>query len=101
MKSLGPPSPPASVTVRFCPGATIAALSCVLLTKVVGLGLPFQFTTEPDTKPEPLTASERPAPPATVLDGDSEVATGTGGGTNTTVTAGLVAARVEPLLRNS
>jgi hypothetical protein len=72
----------------------IVAASCVLLRNVVARGLPFQFTTDADVKPDPFTVSVNPAPPATVLDGDSEVATGTGGGTNTTVTVGVVAAIV-------
>jgi hypothetical protein len=74
--------------------AAIAAVSCVLLRKVVGRGLPFQLTTDADVKPDPFTVSENPAPPATVLDGDNEVATGTGGGTKMTETVGLVAAVV-------
>jgi hypothetical protein len=79
--------------------AAIAAVNCVLLTNVVGRALPFQFTTDEDAKPDPLTASVKPAAPATPLEGASEFTAGTGGGTKTTVTAGLVAARVEPLLR--
>ena len=36
------------------------------------------FTTEVDTKPDPLTVSVKPAPPAVALAGDSEVSAGTG-----------------------
>jgi hypothetical protein len=79
--------------------AVMAAVNCVPLTNVVVRGLPFHFTTEVDAKPDPFTARERPAPPARTVDGESEFTTGTGGGTKITVTVGLVAARVYPLLR--
>ena len=72
----------------------IAARSCVLLMNVVGRGLPFQLTTELAAKPEPFTVREKPPEPATVLDGDSVLATGAGAVAAVTVTAGLVAARV-------
>lgn len=39
----------------------IAALSCVALTKVVGRGEPFQFTTSPFTKSVPVTSRVKPA----------------------------------------
>ena len=38
-------------------GAVIAAVSCVLLTKVVVRAVPFQFTMEPETNPVPFTVS--------------------------------------------
>jgi len=40
----------------------IAAVTCPALTKVVVRGLPFQFTTNPLTKPAPFTFSVTPAP---------------------------------------
>jgi hypothetical protein len=43
------------------------------LTKVVANDLPFQFTTEPGTKPLPFTVREKPAPPGAVLVGTSGV----------------------------
>src|SRR5690349_14236056 len=67
--------------------AVMAARSCVPLRNVVARGLPFQFTTDADVKPDPLTVTVTPGLPATVLAGDSDVAIGTGGGTKTTVTA--------------
>ena len=44
--------------------ASMAAASWLLLTKVVGQGLPFRFTTDSGTKPMPLTVSVKPGPPA-------------------------------------
>lgn len=49
--------------------APTAAVSCELLTKVVGRGLLFQFTTELETKPLPVTVNVNPAPPGTALAG--------------------------------
>ena len=49
--------------------AEIAAVNCELLTKVVVLGLPFQFTTDPETKPVPFTVSVNAALPGTTVVG--------------------------------
>ena len=58
-------------------------------------------TTDDETNPLPLTV-QRDAPAPTIIDdGVVDVRTGAGFGPGTTVTAGLVAARVKPPLRNS
>src|SRR4051794_30904086 len=44
---------------------SIKAVTWVELRNPVAIGDPFQFTTEPDTKPEPVTVSWNAAPPAT------------------------------------
>jgi hypothetical protein len=49
----------------------IVAVSCEPLTNVVVRGLPFQFTTDPDTNPVPFTVSVKPAPPGATLAGIS------------------------------
>src|SRR5215469_8645197 len=46
--------------------ASMAAVNCDLLTKVVVRALPFQLTTELGTKPVPLTVSVNGAPPGVV-----------------------------------
>jgi hypothetical protein len=48
-----------------------AAVNWKLLTKVVGRGLPFQFTTEAETNPAPFTVRVNPAPPGAVASGTS------------------------------
>ena len=48
---------------------TTAAVTYTVLTKVVARGLPFQFTTDPLTKPAPFTISVNPDPPGTVAEG--------------------------------
>ena len=53
--------------------AAIEDVNCAALTSVVGLATPLNVTTEPDTKPEPLTVSVKAAPPAVALDGVSDV----------------------------
>jgi hypothetical protein len=58
--------------------AKIAAVNCVLLTKVVVRGLPFHCTTELETKLVPVTVSVNAAPPAVALVGESEVTVGAG-----------------------
>jgi hypothetical protein len=58
--------------------AGMAAVNCALLTKVVARDAPFQFTTEPETKPVPLAVSVNAAPPATAVAGETEARTGTG-----------------------
>lgn len=57
--------------------AVIAAVNWVELTNVVCLPLPFQFTAEFATKFEPVTASEKAAPPAAVFEGAKPVIVGT------------------------
>ena len=44
--------------------AKIAAVSCVVLTKLVARSCPLTRTTEPWTKPEPVTVRSKAAPPA-------------------------------------
>ena len=80
-------------TVAMSP-APIDACSCVALTKVVGRADPFHRTIEEDLKLLPLTLSVNDGPPETALAGASELATGTGATFESTVTGGLVAARV-------
>jgi hypothetical protein len=46
--------------------AAIAAVSRVLLTKMVVRALPFQFTSEPDTNPVPFTVRVKPELPGVV-----------------------------------
>ena len=58
--------------------AVIAACNCVVPTKTVVRADPFHFTTAPETNPDPFTISENAAPPATAVDGPSEVIVGTG-----------------------
>ena len=54
------------------------AVTIVLLANVVARADPFQFTTEPVTKPEPFTVSVKAAPPAVALLGEIELIAGTG-----------------------
>jgi hypothetical protein len=49
--------------------AGMLAVNCDPFTKLVVRGLPFQFTTEPDTKPVPFTVSVNPAPPGATASG--------------------------------
>ena len=56
----------------------ICAVSCPLLTNVVVRGLPFQLTTELDTKFDPFTVSTKLAPPTAVYEGLIVVMAGTG-----------------------
>jgi hypothetical protein len=56
-----------------------AACSWVGLTNVVGLVLPFQRTTEVETKPLPFTVSVKSAPAACAVAGDRLLRVGTGG----------------------
>ena len=58
--------------------AGIAAVSCPAFTNVVVRAAPFQRTSEVPTKLLPFTVSVKPAPPAAVLVGASDVRTGTG-----------------------
>jgi hypothetical protein len=80
-----PPPGPAVTTVTVAvPGeaisaAVIDAVNCELLTKVVVLGLPFQFTTEePETKPVPVTVKVNAAPPGVAASGCRGFKYGTG-----------------------
>src|SRR2546422_576897 len=59
-------------------GAGIVAVSCVSLTNVVALALPFHCTTEAATKFVPVAVSVKLAPPATVLLGGSVASGGAG-----------------------
>lgn len=53
--------------------AVIAAVNCVALWNVVVFTTPPNFTTDPETKPVPFTVRVKAAPPAVVLDGESDV----------------------------
>jgi hypothetical protein len=74
--------PPASVTVTLIvppPAMSLAgtaAVSCVELTYVVVSAVPFQFTTELETKFVPVTVSVKAAPPAVAVEGESVVTVG-------------------------
>jgi hypothetical protein len=70
--------PPGFVTV-ICASPPLAmslagmeALSCVLLTKVVGRVAPFHRTTEPETKLLPFTVKVNAGPPTAAAAGDSD-----------------------------
>src|ERR1044071_4308902 len=56
----------------------VCADTFVALTKVVVRAAPFQFTTDPFTKPLPLTDRVKAAVPAVALDGDRLLMVGTG-----------------------
>jgi len=58
--------------------AGILAVTWTLLTKVVLRAELFQLTVAPGTKFEPFTVSVKPAEPTVLLEGESEVRTGTG-----------------------
>ncbi len=58
--------------------AGIAAVSCVVLTKVVVGVFPLKMTLELLTNPVPFTVNVNSGPPATVLVGDSAVIAGAG-----------------------
>jgi hypothetical protein len=58
--------------------AVIAAVNFVVLTNVVVLVAPLNFTSEVDTNPVPFTVRAKAAPPAVALVGDREVAVGAG-----------------------
>jgi xanthosine utilization system XapX-like protein len=58
--------------------ASIAAVICVELTKVVVLLLPLKSTTAPLMKFVPFTVNVNAAPPTVALDGESDVIVGTG-----------------------
>src|SRR5437660_3803009 len=71
-----------TVTVAVPAGAKslagIVAASCVPLPKLVARSLPFQRTTEPETKFVPFAVSVNSAPPATSLAGASALSVGEG-----------------------
>jgi hypothetical protein len=79
----------------------IEARSCVLLTKVVARSAPFHRTMDAAVNPVPLTVSVSAPLPVKALDGESPLIVGGGVRLASTVIGGLVAARVEPLFRNS
>src|SRR5262245_35719686 len=58
--------------------AEIAAVSCVLLTKVVVRLLPFHCTTEAEIKPVPFTVRMKAGPRAVAIEGDKELMLGVG-----------------------
>ena len=58
--------------------AEMAAVSWVVLTKVVVRVVPFQLITEAVTKLLPVTVKVNPAPPAVALVGERVLSTGTG-----------------------
>jgi hypothetical protein len=58
--------------------AVMAAVICVAFTKVVVFAAPLKFTTEEELKFVPLTVSEKLAPPASVLVGESDAIVGGG-----------------------
>src|SRR5207245_9612594 len=59
-------------------GAMSATTSWLLLTKVVGRGLPFHCTTDDATKLLPVTVRPKSAWPAVALLGESELTAGSG-----------------------
>jgi hypothetical protein len=69
--TVGVPAPATSAVV-------IDAVSWFALLNTVVRGVPFQLTTDPETKLVPLTVSENPALPATAVLGLREVIVGTG-----------------------
>ena len=58
--------------------AMIAAVNFVVLTNVVVLVAPLNFTTDVDTKSVPFTVRVKAAPPAVALVGEREVSVGAG-----------------------
>jgi hypothetical protein len=68
----------AAVPAVAMSAAEMAALSCVLLTKVVGRSAPFQRTTELLMKRVPFTVKVKAGPPAVTLSGESEIMNGKG-----------------------
>jgi hypothetical protein len=74
--------------------AEIDACNWVELTNVVARFEPFHLTTEPEMKLLPVTVSVNAAAPASVRSGESALTTGAGLNVESTVTVGLVAARV-------
>ena len=58
--------------------AGIMAVSCVLLSRVETRRLPFHSTKQGSANPDPRMASANPGPPATAVEGESEVSCGSG-----------------------
>ena len=58
--------------------AGIEAVSCALLTNVVGRSEPFHLTTELEMKDDPVAVSVKSLPPVSALVGEMEVRVGTG-----------------------
>ena len=56
--------------------AEIAAVTCVLLIKVVVRFEPFHWTIEPGRKPVPVSVRVNAAPPSVALEGDMELSCG-------------------------
>jgi hypothetical protein len=79
-----PPPGPGFVTITGTVPAVarsvagIWAVTLMLLTKVVLRAELFQLTLAPGTKFEPFTVSVKPAEPTVLLEGESELSTGTG-----------------------
>ena len=95
------PPPGAGVKTVICAvpavatsAAVIAACSCVELTNVVVRSAPFHRTFDDDVKLLPLTVNVKADAPANVRSGAIDVAAGPGLNEVSTVTRGLVAARV-------
>jgi hypothetical protein len=70
----------ATCTVPLVPTsvALMLAVSCEALTKVVGLGAPFQLTVDVERKFEPVSVNEKLLVPALALVGEMEVMLGRG-----------------------
>ena len=78
-----PPGGPVKTEMSAVPvvatsAASIVALSACVLTTVVGLATPLNWTTENALNPLPLTVSANDALPAATFAGDSAVTTGGG-----------------------
>jgi len=58
--------------------AGIEAVSCVLLTNIVGRLEPFHCTVVLETKPVPVTVNVKPDPPAVAEEGESKLSWGAG-----------------------
>jgi hypothetical protein len=67
-----------TVVAEAMSAAVMLAVSCVALTKLVVLLVPFHRTVEPFTKPVPFTVIEKAGPPAVPDAGDRVVTAGTG-----------------------
>jgi hypothetical protein len=79
---VAPQVPGFTTVTETLPGLLIrafatAAVSCVEETNVVVRGVPFQLTTEPDTKFVPVTVNVNALPPAVAQVGLSELMVGT------------------------
>src|SRR5439155_14232400 len=78
-----PPGADDTTVTSAAPGlamsaAAIAAVSLVVLTNVVGRGVPFHCSVEAGTKLPPVTVSVNPRPPAVALLGTSMLSVGMG-----------------------